>query len=58
MTGTSCLFLLIKSSDLSLYDFSFCSICTTMLLYIVNTAKHPVMLEDSIWEVVDDLLQA
>jgi hypothetical protein len=58
MTGTSCGFLLTKSSDLSLYYFLFFSICTIMLLPILDTVKHLVLVEDSIQEMVEDLLQA
>jgi hypothetical protein len=58
MMGTPCAFLLIKSSNLPLYYFPFFFICSTMLLSIVDTAKHPVMLKDSIQEVLKDLLQA
>jgi hypothetical protein len=47
MTGTSCAFLLTKSLNLPLYYFPFFSICTTMLLYIVDTAKHLVMFVSS-----------
>jgi hypothetical protein len=56
MTGTSCAFILTKSSDLPLYYFPFFSIYTIMPLYIVDTVKHPVMLEDSIREMLEDLL--
>jgi hypothetical protein len=58
MTSTSCGFLLTKSSDLPLYYFSFFSICTIMLLYIVDTVKHPVLVKDSIQKMLEDLLQA
>jgi hypothetical protein len=58
MTGTSCGFLLTKSSDLPLYYFPFFSICTIMLFYIVDTVKHPVLVEDSIQEMLENLLQA
>jgi hypothetical protein len=58
MAGTSCGFLLTKSLDLPLYYFPFFSICTIMLLWIVDTVKHPVLVEDSIQEMLEDLLQA
>jgi hypothetical protein len=58
MIGISCGFLLTKLSNLPLYYFPFFSICTIMLLEIVVTVKHLVMLEVSIWEVFEDLLQA
>jgi hypothetical protein len=58
MTGTPCAFLLIKSSNLPLYYIRFFSICTIMLLQIVDTAKHPVIVEDSIQKMLEDLLQA
>jgi hypothetical protein len=56
MTGTSYAFILTKSSDLPLYYFPFFFIYTIMSLYIVDTAKHLVMLEDSIREILEDLL--
>jgi hypothetical protein len=58
ITGTLCGFLLTKSSDLPFYYFLFFSIYTIMLLYIVDTMKHPVLVEDSIQEMLEDLLQA
>ena len=41
--GTSCAFILTKSSDLPLYYFTFFSICTIILLKIVDMAKHLVI---------------
>jgi hypothetical protein len=58
MTATSCGFLLTKSSDLPLYYFPFFSIYTIMLFQIVDTLKHPILVEDSIQEMLEDLLQA
>jgi hypothetical protein len=58
MTGTLCVFLFTKSSDLPLYYFIFFSIRTIMLLYIIVIGKHPVMLEDLIQEMLEDILQA
>ena len=55
---TSCAFILTKSSDLPLYYFLFFSICTIMMLQIVDTVKYLVMLEDSIREMLEDLLYA
>jgi hypothetical protein len=40
-----------------LFPFFF-SICTIMLFYIVDIVKHPVLVEDSIQEMLEDLLQA
>ena len=52
MMGTSCAFLLTKLLDLPLYYFPFFSICTTMLLLIVDTTKHLIIVEDSIREML------
>ena len=58
MTGTSCEFLLIKSSDLPLYYFSF---FLHMYNYTVIDSRYNEasgLVEDSIRKVLEDLLQA
>jgi hypothetical protein len=57
MTGTSCGFLLTKSLDLPLYYSPFFSIC--MIILLLDSVYHGAsdLVEDSIQEIIEDLLQ-
>ena len=65
MTGTSCGFLLTKSSELPLYYFLFFLLTKSSELPLYDYAvidsgyrEASGLMEDSIWKVLEDLLQA
>jgi hypothetical protein len=58
MIGTSCGFPLTKSSDLPLYYFPFFLYMYDYVVLDSGYREGSDLVEDSIWEMLEDLLQA